>query len=50
MMAEGSKWNIYIPAAMGYGDIGITGIVPPYSALVFEVELLKIKSATISEK
>jgi FKBP-type peptidyl-prolyl cis-trans isomerase len=50
MMPEGSKWNIYIPAAMGYADKGITGIVPPFSALVFEVELIKIKQGTISSK
>ena len=46
MMPEGSKWNIYIPAALGYGDKGVNGIVPPYSALEFEVELLKIKKVS----
>jgi FKBP-type peptidyl-prolyl cis-trans isomerase len=48
LMPEGSKWNIYIPSSMAYGDKGITGIVPPFNALVFEVELLKIKPASVS--
>jgi FKBP-type peptidyl-prolyl cis-trans isomerase FklB len=39
MMKAGSKWELYIPSALGYGDAGNQGIEPG-STLVFEVELL----------
>ncbi|RZK49656.1 MAG: FKBP-type peptidyl-prolyl cis-trans isomerase [Pedobacter sp.] len=41
LMTEGSKYKFYIPAELGYGAKG-NGQIPPYSVLVFEVELLKI--------
>ena len=40
-MTEGSKWEIYIPAEMGYGKLNQPGI-PGGSTLVFEIELLAI--------
>ena len=42
MMKEGSKWQIFIPPQLGYGERG-AGPVPPNSALIFEVELLAVK-------
>ena len=42
MMKVGSKWELYIPAALGYGDTGNASIEPG-SVLVFEVELLTIE-------
>ena len=42
LMPVGSKFKIYIPYALGYGEGGAGEIIPPYSALVFEVELLDI--------
>jgi FKBP-type peptidyl-prolyl cis-trans isomerase FklB len=41
MMPVGSKWKLYIPHDLAYGARG-AGSIPPYSALVFEVELLDI--------
>jgi FKBP-type peptidyl-prolyl cis-trans isomerase FkpA len=41
LMPVGSKFKLYIPYELGYGEQG-TGPIPPYSTLVFEVELLEI--------
>lgn len=41
LMNEGAKYKLTIPAELAYGDQG-AGTIPPKSALVFEVELLKI--------
>ena len=42
MMPVGSKWRLYIPHHLAYGERGAGGAIAPYSALVFEVELLDI--------
>ncbi|GHE33755.1 FKBP-type peptidyl-prolyl cis-trans isomerase [Sphingobacterium griseoflavum] len=43
LMSVGSKYRLYIPSELGYGERGAGGDIPPYSALVFEIELLGIK-------
>ena len=42
MMKAGSKWEIYIPAKLGYNDQQMPNI-PPFSTLIFTVELLEVK-------
>lgn len=42
LMPVGSKWRVYIPQNLAYGAQGSGGRIPPYSALVFDVELLEI--------
>lgn len=42
LMDEGSEYMLYIPAELGYGARP-TGNIPPYSTLIFKVELLEIK-------
>jgi len=42
LMPEGSKWKLFIPSELGYGDRGAGGAIPGGAALVFEIELVKI--------
>ena len=42
MMPVGSKWELYIPQELAYGSRETGGIIKPFSALVFEVELLEV--------
>ena len=42
IMPAGSLWRVYIPSALGLDEKGLNGVIPPYSALVYEVELLKV--------
>ena len=42
LMPEGSKWELYIPYNLAYGEHGAPGAIPPYSALIFTVELLEV--------
>jgi FKBP-type peptidyl-prolyl cis-trans isomerase FklB len=43
LMPVGSKWRTYIPYQLAYGDRGAGPKIQPYSALVFEIELLAIE-------
>ncbi len=42
LMPVGSKWKVYLPANIAYGERGAGGDIGPNSALIFEVELLEI--------
>jgi FKBP-type peptidyl-prolyl cis-trans isomerase len=43
LMPEGSTWRIFIPAALAYGPAGIPNLIPPNSALVFDITLMEVK-------
>jgi len=42
LMPVGSKWKLFIPSDLGYGDRGAGGAIPGGAALIFEIELLNI--------
>lgn len=42
LMPVGSKWKLYIPSDLGYGDNGAGDAIPGGAALIFEIELLDI--------
>eukprot|EP00933_Yihiella_yeosuensis_P021432 TRINITY_DN1694_c5_g1_i1.p1 TRINITY_DN1694_c5_g1~~TRINITY_DN1694_c5_g1_i1.p1 ORF type:complete len:246 (-),score=54.98 TRINITY_DN1694_c5_g1_i1:38-775(-) len=47
MMVEGDKWEVALPAELGYGAAGSTGKVAPGDALFFTIELLEIKGESV---
>lgn len=42
LMSPGSKYKFFIPSNLAYGERAMGKDIPPYSMLIFEVELLKI--------
>lgn len=43
MMKVGSKWRLFIPSDLAYGDQGSGAMIEPGTTLIFEVELIEIK-------
>jgi len=42
LMPVGSKWRLFVPPELAYGDRAVGGVITPGSTLIFEVELLEI--------
>ena len=42
LMKEGGKTRFFIPYHLGYGEAGAAGAIPPYAALIFDVELIEV--------
>ena len=42
LMQEGAKYRFFIPYRLAYGEGGAGGSIPPYAALIFDVELIKV--------
>ena len=50
LMKAGSKYKLYIPSKIGYGERGVPQVIPANSTLIFEVELLEIVPPVGTEK
>ncbi|TNF37532.1 MAG: FKBP-type peptidyl-prolyl cis-trans isomerase [Gammaproteobacteria bacterium] len=44
-MKVGDKWQLFIPAELGYGEHGAGQMIGPNAVLIFEIELLEIKKS-----
>lgn len=43
LMKPGDKWQVYIPENLGYGARGAGAQIPPYSTLIFDIELIEVQ-------
>jgi len=42
LMKEGSKWRLFIPASLGYGELSVSKEIGGNAVLIFEVELVSV--------
>lgn len=45
LMKPGAKWTVYIPSKLAYGEYGAGRLIGPNSTLIFDIELLSVKSS-----
>jgi FKBP-type peptidyl-prolyl cis-trans isomerase FklB len=46
LMKPGAKWKLYVPANLAYGSRGMRPAIGPNKTLIFEIELLRVQSAS----
>jgi FKBP-type peptidyl-prolyl cis-trans isomerase FklB len=49
MMRPGDEWTIWVPPAIGYGEAGAPGAIPPNALLIFRMRLEKIVGGPTSD-
>ncbi|HET6143106.1 MAG TPA: FKBP-type peptidyl-prolyl cis-trans isomerase [Candidatus Acidoferrales bacterium] len=49
LMPTGSKWQVFIPSNLAYGERGAGGVIGPNSTLVFEIEVVSIEASPASD-
>ena len=50
LMSVGGRYRLFIPSSLAYGEFGAGQIIPPYSTLIFMVELLEILKDEVEEE
>jgi FKBP-type peptidyl-prolyl cis-trans isomerase FklB len=45
LMREGDKWQVYVPYQLAYGASGMPPVIPAFTPLQFQMELLKVSGA-----
>lgn len=50
LMKEGSKWQIFIPSELAYGERGAGNVIGPNAVLIFDVELISVKEKAEEKK
>ena len=50
LMVEGDKWEMFIPSDLAYGDSGRPPRIGGGDALIFTMEIVKIKGAKVPKK
>merc|ERR1712232_954463 len=50
LMVQGDKWEMYIPYELAYGEEGREPKIPACACLIFTMEIMKIKGATVPAK
>ncbi len=50
LMPAGSKWQLFIPPQLAYGENGAGGTIGPNATLIFEVELVSVQEPKPAEK
>lgn len=50
LMPVGSKWQLFVPPKLAYGEKGFQNVIPPNSTLLFDIELISIQPKTEGEK
>jgi len=43
LMPVGSVWRVFVPSVLGYGPAGVPNLIPPNTALVFDITLMEVK-------
>ncbi|MCI0416067.1 FKBP-type peptidyl-prolyl cis-trans isomerase [bacterium] len=50
LMPVGSKWQLWVPSKLAYGENGFQNVIPPNAALLFEIELISIQPKKAEEE